>query len=86
MPRLNPCTPTPLILPAGLVTHCKQAAGVQEEEKERQKILDIGTNLCDPKSSTGSGLLLGKAVTKRERVKACSILSDMRVDRGEHHL
>lgn len=42
MPRLNPCTATPLILPAALVTHCRKAAGVQEGEKERQNILDIG--------------------------------------------
>lgn len=79
MPRLSPCTPTALILPAGLVTHCRKAAGVQEEEKGRQKILDVGTSLCDSKIPIGSGLLLGKAVTKEERVKACTILSDMRL-------
>lgn len=86
IPRLCPCTPTPLILPAGLVTHCRKAAGVQEEEKGRQKILDIGASLCDPKISVGSGILLRKALTEGERVKPCTILSDMKVDRGENCL
>lgn len=85
MPRLNPCTPTPLILPTE-IAHCRKAVRVQEKEKGRQKILDTGTSLCDRKSSICLGLLLGKAMTKGERVKACTILIDMKVDRGEHCL